>query len=340
MAKAKKLPSGSWRVRVSVGKDAKGKYIYRSFTAESKKEAEYMAAEYLHDHKQTERPQNMTLAQAYAGYIESKQNVLSPSTVREYRRSAGRDLQSLMHLQLKDLTQERIQIAINQEALSHSPKSIRNMHGLLSAVLSVYLPSMKINTTMPAKKKTELYIPTNEDIKTLLRCIEGTELEKAVMLAAFGSLRRSEIAALTAEDLNKNTVTISKAMVKDQDKVWRIKQPKTYSGYRTVELPAFVMERIYVSEGRVCDLMPGSITNYFAKALKACGLPRFRFHDLRHYQASILHAMGVPDKYIIERGGWSTDHTLKAIYQHTMSDKRKEVETQICWYFDQLCHDL
>lgn len=74
--------------------------------------------------------------------------------------------------------------------------------------------------------------------------------------------------------------------------------------------------------------------NLFKKALDRSGLPHFRFHDLRHYQASILHAMGVPDKYIMERGGWKTDSTLKNIYQHTMSDKRKEVEEGICELFD------
>lgn len=46
MAKAKKLPSGSWRVRVYDGKDAAGKNIYRSFTAATKKQAEFLAAEY------------------------------------------------------------------------------------------------------------------------------------------------------------------------------------------------------------------------------------------------------------------------------------------------------
>jgi len=64
-------------------------------------------------------------------------------------------------------------------------------------------------------------------------------------------------------------------------------------------------------------------------------LPRFRFHDLRHYQASILHAMGVPDKYIMERGGWKTDSTLKNIYQHTMDAKRQEVEAEICRQFEE-----
>lgn len=176
--------------------------------------------------------------------------------------------------------------------------------------------------------------------EVLMSKIAGTELEKAVMLAAFGSLRRSEISALMSDDIHGNAITVSKAMVQSEDKTWVIKQPKTVSGNRTLELPQFVIDRISGGDGRVCRLAPGTITNRFAIELNRCGLPHFRFHDLRHYQASILHAMGVPDKYIIQRGGWKTDSTLKNIYQHTMDEKRQEVEQQICGYFENMRHEM
>lgn len=47
--------------------------------------------------------------------------------------------------------------------------------------------------------------------------------------------------------------------------------------------------------------------------MKKLDIPHFRFHDLRYYSASIMHAIGVPDVYIMERGGWSSDKTLKKI---------------------------
>ena len=82
MAKAKKLPSGNWRVNLYDYTDpASGKRIYKSFTAATKKEAEYMAAEYKLDGKQrTASAGDMTLKEAYTRYIDSKTNVLSPST--------------------------------------------------------------------------------------------------------------------------------------------------------------------------------------------------------------------------------------------------------------------
>ena len=63
------------------------------------------------------------------------------------------------------------------------------------------------------------------------------------------------------------------------------------------------------------------------------GIERFRFHDLRHYSASIMHAIGIPDQYIMERGGWATDATLKKVYRHALQDKNQEMINKANDYF-------
>lgn len=335
MAKAKKLPSGSWRVRVYVGKNADGKDIYRSFTAPTKREAEYLAAEFSAKKKAPDaQSEDMKLSDAYRKYIEIKRNTLSPATVREYLRAARCDFPELMPLKLSKITQAAVQSAVNVMSASHSPKSVRNAHGLLSAVLRMFAPDIRLNTRLPQPKKADIYVPTEQEVEKLIRLIRGTELEKAVLLAAFGSLRRSECCALTADDITGDIVHVTKAMVLDANNQWTIKQPKSKAGYREIKLPHFVIDRLTPAEnGRIVNIAPVTLSNSFIKARKRFQLPHLRFHDLRHYQASILHAMGVPDKYIMERGGWSTDSTLKNIYQHTMSDKRKQVEDAIIEQF-------
>ncbi len=338
MAKAKKLPSGNYRVRAFAGFTDDGKKSYKSFTAPTKKEAEYLAAEFLAKRKRSAQSQtDKTLSEAYERYIEIKANTLSPTTVREYQHSAQRDFPELMRLRLSRITQEAVQSAVNIMSATHSPKSVRNAHGLLSAVLRMFAPDIRLNTRLPQPKRAEIYVPTDSDIEKLIRAIEGTEIEKAVLLAAFGSLRRSECCALTADDISGNVVKVHRAMVWTKEKVWDFKPPKSKAGYRDVTLPEFVIVRLIPKEqgSRIVSLVPTSVTNIFSKALKKAGLPHFRFHDLRHYQASILHAMGVPDKYIMERGGWKTDSTLKNIYQHTMSDRRKQIEDEICQRFSE-----
>ena len=82
MANAKQMPSGNWRVQVFLGTDDKGRKLKKSITAPTRWEAEKLAAEFVQN-MQTARSR-FTVAQAVRGYIDSKKNVLSPSTVFGY----------------------------------------------------------------------------------------------------------------------------------------------------------------------------------------------------------------------------------------------------------------
>lgn len=59
----------------------------------------------------------------------------------------------------------------------------------------------------------------------------------------------------------------------------------------------------------------------------------FHFHDLRHYSASVMHSIGIPDAYIMERGGWGSDYVLKNVYRHAMTDKNKEMNDKANEFF-------
>ena len=49
--------------------------------------------------------------------------------------------------------------------------------------------------------------------------------------------------------------------------------------------------------------------------------PPYCFHALRHYSASYLHAQGIPDAYIMARGGWATPAVMQKVYRHALKDK-------------------
>ena len=129
--------------------------------------------------------------------IKSRESVLSPRTIMDYKRIRTHDIQSLMAIQLNRLTQQDIQNAINLESARLSPKSVRNTHGLISAVLRQYKPSMRLTTALPQKVRPELYIPTDDEIKTLMEYVAGTDLELPVLLAAFGLCVEGRSALLT-----------------------------------------------------------------------------------------------------------------------------------------------
>jgi hypothetical protein len=154
MAKAKKLPSGNWRVRAYIGTDADGKKIYKSFTAPTKKEAEYMASEYMmHRNIKANSGYNMTVGDAIEKYIDIKSNILSPSTIRTHRGILRNHLDGIKHIKLSDLTREIVQQEINIETAKLSPKTVKNVHGLLSAALKMYYPEFVLNTDLPQKEK-------------------------------------------------------------------------------------------------------------------------------------------------------------------------------------------
>lgn len=332
MGKAKKLPSGNWRVQVS--KVIDGKQIRKSFTTTDKRKAELMAAQWSDDMAHQNDTDKITLKQAFERYIDIKENILSPSTIINYKSITRVALQDIMHLPIRKLTQPQIQKSVNAYSANHSPKSVRNCIGLLTAVLGMFRPDFRVSITAPQKEKKELYIPDDEDMKKVLQAAEGTELEIPILLAAFGPMRRGEICAVTSDDIHGNIVTVNKSLVVDDQGVWRVKAPKTFSSYREIEYPDFVIDKIKNIEGRIVKITPSKITKEFLRLLRKNDIPEFRFHDLRHYAVSTLHAINVPDKYIMARGGWQTNYTMNNVYNHILKSKRDEMEEKIIKHFD------
>lgn len=79
-------------------------------------------------------------------YIEEKGKVLSPSTIRGYKAIRKNYLQDLMDINVSDLKQSDVQIAVGNDSVDgKSPKAIRNAHGLLAAVLDIYRPGFIYN---------------------------------------------------------------------------------------------------------------------------------------------------------------------------------------------------
>lgn len=337
MAKAKKLPSGNWRVRVYAGKDEAGKNRYKSFTATSKKEAEAAAALWSVEKKHREE-NGMTVGEAIDAYIRSKENVLSPTTIRGYQANRKNHLQGIMHISLRDLTNRDIQTEVNKESQRLSPKTLRNAHGLLSAALAVYLPDFVLRTTLPAKQHKIKDLP---NVSEVMQAVRGEEIELPVMLALWLSLRMSEVRGLRYSDISGDILTVRSTIVTIDGEHIERQQTKTYLSTRQLRVPPYILHLIEQSHAGATDvhivtLTGSAIYERFKKLLRRKGVKPMTFHDLRHLNASVMHELGVPDKYAMERGGWSSNHTLQNVYQHTFSKKRQEVDEQIDAYFSSL----
>ena len=336
------LPSGNVRTRVYLGKDAQGKRLYKSFTAETRADLNALVSAYkaarAAGEVEGDKEQALTVKEAVSRYIGLKRAVLSPATIRAYC-SVQRnhiDADSIGLRDVNDLTQQDVQLWISTLSGMVSPKTVRNAHALLTSSVKMFRPDWSVNVTLPQKKPAELYCPSDADVKKLLGHVKDRELRIAILLAAFGPLRRSEICALESSDIKGNTITISKALVQDDGDDWTLKGPKTEGSFRTVELPPFVIDEMKGIEGRIIKCSVVALTDRFRRAVKYSGCPHFRFHDLRHYGASIMHAIGVPDQYIMERGGWSSDHVMKRVYRNVIRDEKAKQTSKINGHFTAL----
>ena len=197
MAKKKKnqLPSGSIRIQVYDYTDVDGKKHYKSFTAPTRQEAKYLAAQWKAG-KADKKPVRITLYEAVGRYIDAKAGVLSPSTIRGYQRMQECRMKDIGRIWLDELNSTDVQIWVSDLSKSLSPKYVRNLYGLLSASVEMFAPDLTLKVTMPEKKRPDLYCPSDDDIKKLLMHAAGTDLEIAILLAAFGPMRRGEICAL------------------------------------------------------------------------------------------------------------------------------------------------
>lgn len=335
------LPSGNFRKNRLDYIDAAGKKHWKSFTGRSMEEVDYMIMQWkLSRGQEPDHRGDLTVSEAVLRYIESKAHVLSPSTLKAYHSLRENHIEgsSLGTVYLNDLTIKDVQIWISDLSRGHSPKSVRNMAALVRSSVEMFLPDFKWKVTLPQAVPSNLYCPSDKDVKRLLDEIrdKDPEMYRAVLLAAFGPMRRSEICALTSDDIRGNMVTVSKALVYDEVGALTVKTTKTVSSNRVIEYPSFVIKAISGIDGRIITSAPDVLSNRFKRTVKRLGGPQFRFHDLRHYAASIMHAIGVPDQYIMERGGWATDVVMKRVYRNVIDIEQKKQTKIINKHFQEL----
>lgn len=340
MAKAKQLPSGSWRVRV-YDKELKKQV---SFTSNlpgkaGKAEAELMAQEYLLGRRQKQEL-GRTVGECIDEYIALKENILSPTTIDGYRKEKRNSLVELCEVPLKELTPTMIQAHVNKLALTKSPKTIRNAHGLLVSVLNVYAPDMRINTTLPKQQKKIKQLPPVEDV---MKAVIGTDIELPCLLAMWCSLRMSEIRGAKKSDINGSILTICDTIVTVNGEHIEKHSTKTIESTRQIRLPERIQRLVSAlpaEQEYLCTLSGQALYKRFLRLLEREGVQKMTFHDLRHMNASVMLALGIPDKYAMERGGWSTPHVMKSVYQHTFSEERRNADKKIDDYFESLLDSI
>ena len=171
---------------------------------------------------------------------------------------------------------------------------------------------------------------TADEAQRLIDALRGTRLLPLVYMTLLYGLRRSEVIGLRWEaiDFQHNTFTINHTVVKNRT-IEAKDSTKTSSSRRTYQLLPEIsrlLEAMYRNrrQGAVylfehsdgTPLRPDTVTRSFQRALAQSGLPKMRFHDLRHSTASILFDRGWELEDVKNWLGHTDIETTSNIYLH------------------------
>ncbi len=170
---------------------------------------------------------------------------------------------------------------------------------------------------------------TARDLGKLLDATADDDLGPLYALAATTGLRRGELLGLTWADVADGRLTVRRSMGRVKANGWGLGEVKSARSRRTIPLPARARQAIETTRTRQLfahkaagsawqdrdglvftdtvgrPLLPEFVSHRFARDCARTGVPRIRFHDLRHSAATTLLAAGVPLAVISEWLGHS-----------------------------------
>ena len=282
------------------------------------------------------KPKAVTLETAIDNYINSRRNVLSPSTLAGYNTVKKNRFKSVMHKPISEVSDW--QQVINEEALECSPKTLKNAWGLISPALKnagLTLPKVTLPQVAP---KEPVYL-SPEQIKTFVAALKGTSVEIAALLGLH-SLRRSEIAALdwSNVDLKKRTIKVAGAVVPGEN--WTLVEKPTNKNRTSTRTIPIMIPELYDALKAVKDKTGKVVTCYistvYERVNKVCednGLPKLGVHGLRHSFASLAYHVRMSEQAAMQIGGWSDYATMRKIYTHLSAQDVKQAENAMSDFY-------
>jgi integrase len=316
-----KRADGMWVAALSLGGRQDRRKIKR--VRETRREAAAALDQLKADRLQGIDPSRLALGSYLRSWLtETVLPVVTPNTARSYRASVEH-WQPIAHLPLADVRAADIERVTNRMTATHylgargyveagpaGPKTIRNAQVVLRAALeqATVRGYVRRNEAKLVKLR-EVRRPrrpamTPELARRILAAIAGDRYEAGYALA-MAALRESEVLGLTRDDvdLDAGRITI-RHQLRDSGTKARLAPTKTPGSSATIDLPAFVTERLAAHIERHDPValvfttkrglaVNGTVfTKHFQALLERAGLPRMTIHDLRAGAASLLAAQG------------------------------------------------
>ena len=176
----------------------------------------------------------------------------------------------------------------------------------------------------------------------MIAAIKGKDIELPALLAMWMSLTVSAIRGIKVSSIRDGVLYIEESIVQINGLPVSKAAAKAYDRNRKNRIPPYIMKLIEKTaawkkgEGYIETRSGQAIHDRFRRVMKEAGIEGITFHDLRHEFASVGVRLQIPEKLLMEKGGWSTPHIMKSVYQHTFTSDMDESTNKIDAYFQQL----
>ena len=258
---------------------------------------------------------------------------------------------STLHLQQfykKLLAEGRVErIEAQKQPKGLSAKTVRNIHQIISSALKLAIEQRLIahnpadGCALPKAERKEMQTLPVEQLTSFLREAKDSGVYELYYLDLATGLRRGELLGLkwTDVDLDRGVLKIQRAISRQNGKV--VEAPlKTKNAYRTLPLSADAIDVLMQQRRKTGNsewvfpsptggpMSPDSVLHMLHRVLKRAGLPKVRFHDLRHTFATLALQNGVDVKTVSGvLGHFSAGFTLDTYAHVTTSAKREAAKT-------------
>ncbi len=350
-----------WEGRVTIGRNpGTGKQIQKSFSGKTQKEVlqkMQTAAVKVLDETYIE-PAKITLSEWLETWEREYLNDVKPFTKVAYHSKIANHISpALGATKLKALTAPQIQKFYNDLSgrKELSPKSVKNIHGVLhralqQAVAIGYIPFNPADACkLPRVQRKEINPLDDEQITAFLAAIKGHRFEVLYTLTLFTGMREGEAIGLCWDrvDFKSGTITIDKQLQQEQKRGGEyifssLKNDKT----RVIQPAPFVMRilkqhkinqykqrckagKFWNNSGLVFTdelgehLCISTVYNCFKRIVSSLGLPELRFHDLRHSYAVASIRAGDDIKTVQSNLGHATAAFTLDVYGHVTAQMKK-----------------
>lgn len=352
----RKREDGRWEGRIVIGHKENGAPIFHYLSARTQKELleklhrcidEYDGAELTEDCR-------MTLGEWLEIWLtECAEPSVRPSTFRGYRAYVRDKIAPYLgEKEIRKVTVDDIQNLYRKlkkeggaEGGPLSGASVRRIHGVLHQALKVAADRHLIvknptdNVTLPKREPSPRTILNDEQLERFMEAIrQDRRWHDFFYLEITTGLRRGELCGLMWSDFDekKGTLSIRRTLHGKEGGGYYVGDTKTGTGRRIIKLPpstvqllterkrAAISQWIFPNPIHPVDpVMPNSGYNRMKKLLAEAGLPRMRFHDLRHTFATHALTSGVDAKTLSGiLGHTKTSFTLDT-YTHVTGDMHR-----------------